>query len=112
MTVCPLRISEIFESQIIHAVFPSSAAFLGDGVPVYEICDEAGENNDMLVNTNAKGRALAKVLGPHPVALMRGHGDAVVGPSLQVAMFRAVYTEVNANLQMQATLLAGPITPA
>lgn len=79
-------------------------------MPVYEIRDEAGENNDMLVNTNAKGRALAKVLGPHPVALMRGHGDAVVGPSLQVAIFRAVYTEANANLQMQATLLAGPIT--
>ena len=48
----------------------------------------------MLVNTNAKGRALAKVLGAHPVVLMRGHGDAVVGPSLQVAVFRAIYTEV------------------
>jgi hypothetical protein len=42
--------------------------------------------------------------------LMRGHGDAVVGPSLQVAVFRAIYTEVNANLQIQATMLGGPIT--
>ena len=40
--------------------------------------------------------------------LMRGHGDAVVGPSLQVAVFRAIYTEVNASLQIQAT--GGPIT--
>jgi ribulose-5-phosphate 4-epimerase/fuculose-1-phosphate aldolase len=93
----------------LRAIF-HNAAFLGDGVPVYEIRDEAGDNNDMLVNTNAKGRALAKALGPHPVVLMRGHGDAVVGPSLQVAIFRAVYTEVNANLQMQATILGGPIT--
>jgi Tripartite tricarboxylate transporter family receptor len=44
------------------------------------------------------------------VVLMRGHGDAVVGPSLQVAVFRAIYTEVNANLQIQATMLGGPIT--
>jgi HCOMODA/2-hydroxy-3-carboxy-muconic semialdehyde decarboxylase len=41
---------------------------------------------------------------------MRGHGDAVVGPSLQVAVFRAVYTDVNANLQIQAAMLGGPIT--
>jgi hypothetical protein len=41
---------------------------------------------------------------------MRGHGDAVVGASRQVAIFRAIYTEVNANLQLQATMLGGPIT--
>jgi HCOMODA/2-hydroxy-3-carboxy-muconic semialdehyde decarboxylase len=93
----------------LRAIF-HNASFLGEGVPVYEIRDESGENNDMLVNTNAKGRALAKVLGAHPVVLMRGHGDAVVGPSLQVAVFRAIYTEVNANLQIQATMLGGPIT--
>jgi HCOMODA/2-hydroxy-3-carboxy-muconic semialdehyde decarboxylase len=93
----------------LRAIF-HNAAFLGDGVPVYEIRDESGENNDMLVNTNAKGGALAKVLGAHPVVLMRGHGDAVVGPSLQVAVFRAVYTDVNANLQIQAAMLGGPIT--
>ncbi|MFZ2140801.1 MAG: hypothetical protein WAV78_28400 [Xanthobacteraceae bacterium] len=32
----------------------------------------------------------------------------MVGPSLQVAVFRAIYTEVNASLQIQAT--GGPIT--
>ena len=53
---------------------------------------------------------LAKKLGNATVVLMRGHGDAVVGPSLQVAIFRAIYTEVNASLQLQATMLGGPIT--
>ena len=71
------------------------------------IRDESGENNDMLVNTNAKGRALAKVLDAHPVVLMRGHGDAVVGPSLQVAVFRAIYTEVNANSQFRPRCWGG-----
>ena len=103
--VIPFGVSKVPLRAIFH-----NGAFLGDGVPVYEIRDESGEDNDMLVNTSAKGKALAKVLGARPVVLIRGHGDAVVGPSLQVAVFRAIYTEVNANLQLQATALGGPIT--
>ena len=36
---------------------------------------------------------------------MRGHGSVVVGPSLQHAVMRAIYTEVNAKLQLHAKLL-------
>ena len=41
--------------------------------------------------------------------LMRGHGMTVVGDSVQEAVFRAIYTEMNARLQLQATALEGPI---
>ena len=57
----------------------------------------------------ALGRALAQTLGPHPVALMRGHGAVVVGPDLPHAVFRSVYTEVNARLQAQAMTLGRPV---
>ena len=40
---------------------------------------------------------------------MRGHGVTVVGGSLQQAVFRAIYTKVNAELQLLASSL-GPIT--
>jgi ribulose-5-phosphate 4-epimerase/fuculose-1-phosphate aldolase len=40
---------------------------------------------------------------------MRAHGSVAVGPSLQHAVFRAVYTEVNAKLQLQATMMGMPI---
>jgi HCOMODA/2-hydroxy-3-carboxy-muconic semialdehyde decarboxylase len=63
-----------------------------------------------LVHNIAFGKALADTLGDKPVALMRGHGNVVVGPNVQVAVYRAVYTEVNARLQMQAIGLGGPIT--
>jgi HCOMODA/2-hydroxy-3-carboxy-muconic semialdehyde decarboxylase len=43
------------------------------------------------------------------VALIRGHGDVVVGPTLKRATIRAVYTEVNARLQATALGLGGPI---
>jgi ribulose-5-phosphate 4-epimerase/fuculose-1-phosphate aldolase len=64
----------------------------------------------MLVRNAALGRALAQTLGARPVALMRGHGAVVVGPSIQMTVFRSVYTEMNARLQAQAMALGGPVT--
>jgi HCOMODA/2-hydroxy-3-carboxy-muconic semialdehyde decarboxylase len=86
-----------------------NAAFLARGVPVFDIRRQFGMTS-MLVSNGAIGRALAAELGDKPVVLMRGHGSVAVGPSLPVAVFRAVYTEVNAKLQTQAAILGGPIT--
>jgi HCOMODA/2-hydroxy-3-carboxy-muconic semialdehyde decarboxylase len=36
---------------------------------------------------------------------MRGHGSTTVGPSIKHAVYRAVYAEVNANLQRDALRL-------
>ena len=85
-----------------------NAAFIAEGVPVFDIREKFGAT-DMLVSDHAKGRELARVLGAKPVALMRAHGSVAVGPSLKHAVFRAVYTEANAKLQIQATILGGPI---
>ncbi|GJD53741.1 3-hydroxy-2-methylpyridine-4,5-dicarboxylate 4-decarboxylase [Methylobacterium crusticola] len=85
------------------------AAFLAGGVPVFDIRQAAGAT-DMLVRDPALGRALAATLGAGPVALMRGHGDVVVGSTIPMAVFRAVYTEVNARVQGQAMALGGPVT--
>jgi len=85
------------------------SAFLGSGVPVFDIRTAAGAT-DMLVKTPELGAALAKTLGSHLVVLMRGHGAAVVGPSIPHAVFRSVYTEVNARLQAQAMALGRKVT--
>jgi ribulose-5-phosphate 4-epimerase/fuculose-1-phosphate aldolase len=79
--------------------------FLGVGVPVFEIRDTGGPATDMLIRNPALGAALAKTIGSAPVALMRGHGDVVVGRSVSEAVFRAVYTEVNARLESEALRL-------
>jgi HCOMODA/2-hydroxy-3-carboxy-muconic semialdehyde decarboxylase len=84
------------------------AAFLYHEPPVFEIRDVAGWTN-MLITSNELGQALAKTLGDKPVALMRGHGNVVVGPTIPIAVFRAIYTEVNARLQTTAHMLGGPI---
>jgi ribulose-5-phosphate 4-epimerase/fuculose-1-phosphate aldolase len=78
-----------------------NAAFIAEGVPVFDIREKFGAT-DMLVGNHEKGRELARVLGQKPVCLMRAHGSVAVGPSLKHAVFRAVYTEVNAKLQSEA----------
>jgi len=85
------------------------SGFLGATTPVYEIRHFAGEDSDLLVRNQALGKALAEVLGTHPVALMRGHGSVAVGSSIKQVVYRAIYTENNARLQAMSMPL-GDIT--
>ena len=103
-TIIPFSVTE----KPLRAIF-HNGHFLGQGVPVWEIRQHAGDQNNMLVLTNELGKSLAQALGKGSVVLMRGHGNAVAGPDLKTAVFRAIYTEVNARLQMQAVMLGGPI---
>ena len=85
-----------------------NAAFLAAGVPVFDIREQFGAT-DIVVSTAAKGAALAKVLADKPVALLRAHGMVAVGPTLPVAVFRAIFTVASANIQHQALALGGPL---
>jgi ribulose-5-phosphate 4-epimerase/fuculose-1-phosphate aldolase len=83
-------------------------SFLWSGTPVFDIRKER-EENDLLIRDRPLGKALAHSLGACTCVLMRGHGMTVVGDSVQEAVFRAIYTEMNARLQLQAESLEGPI---
>ena len=77
------------------------SGFLGSGSAHFEIREAAG-NSDMLIRSPYLGEALAKSLGKHNCVLMRGHGSTVVGTSLEQVVYRAIYAEVNAKLQLAA----------
>lgn len=100
--VIPFGVTRARLQPIFHL-----SSFLVFGTPVFEIRDAGGPETDMLIRTPALGAALARTLGGAPVALMRGHGDVVVGRSLREVVFRAVYTEVNARLETEALRLGG-----
>jgi len=85
------------------------ASFIGNGVPIFDIRKTFGMT-DMLVSDSAKGRALAQALGDKTCVLMRGHGVVVTGPSIQHAVGRSVYLDVNAKVQAQAMALGGTVT--
>lgn len=104
-TVVPFSVSKVRLRPVIHA-----ASFLWVGVPVWdsrEARDPASAA--MLVRNQALGKSLAMKLGDKRVVLMRGHGNVVVGPDVQTAVRYAIYTEVNARLQVIAIGLGGPI---
>ncbi len=98
----------VVSGERLRAIFHMSG-FLGAGAPVFEIRHTAGDASDMLIRDRRLGAALATVLGADAVVLMRGHGSTVVGNGLRQAVFRAVYTEVNARLQSEALHL-GEVT--
>jgi ribulose-5-phosphate 4-epimerase/fuculose-1-phosphate aldolase len=104
-SLIPFAASGIALKPIYHM-----SSFLGPGVPVFEIRKAANGSTDMLVRNPELGRALAKSLGAHPAVLMRGHGAVIVGKDVQQAVFRSVYTQMNAQLQTQAMALGGKIT--
>jgi ribulose-5-phosphate 4-epimerase/fuculose-1-phosphate aldolase len=88
---------------------PIRAAFFYPEVPVFDTRASAGWTN-LLISNSALGKALAQTLGQNSVALMRGHGNVVVASSVRVVVYRAIYTEANAKLLLQAKMLGGPIT--
>jgi len=102
--VIPFSVSSVPLRPVFHL-----GAFLSPGVPVFEIRNPAGQSN-MLVSNAVLGQSLASVLGDRNVALMRGHGSVVVAATIPMAVFRAHYSNVNAQLQMQAMQLGGQVT--
>ncbi len=85
------------------------SAFLGAGVPIFEIRD-VPDAAQMLVTDARTAQALAKTLGGAAVVLMRGHGAVVVGGSLSAAVSRSVYLDSNARMQAAAIALGGTVT--
>jgi HCOMODA/2-hydroxy-3-carboxy-muconic semialdehyde decarboxylase len=83
-------------------------SFLPARTPIFEIREPAGPASDMLIRSPELGVALSRSLGSGAAVLMRGHGATVVGSTLRQAVFQAVYTEVNAQIQVEALRL-GPV---
>ena len=102
-SVIPFGVSRTRLRPVYHM-----GSFLWSGAPVFEIRKER-EANDLLIRDRPLGKALAGSLGACTCVLMRGHGMTVVGDSVPEAVFRAIYTEMNARLQLQAMRLEGPI---
>ena len=83
-----------------------NAAFLAAGVPVFDIRRKFGIT-DIVINSAERGLALADALEDKSVLLLRAHGFVAVGPSIQTAVFRAIFTEISARVQLQAATLGG-----
>ena len=97
--VLPFTISATPLRPVVHM-----ASFIGARIPVWDIRDNFGDTNLLVVNT-AQGRDLARGLGGARVALMRGHGFVAAGRSLPEAVRIGVYMPVNARVLLDALRL-------
>ncbi|MDX3906427.1 MAG: class II aldolase/adducin family protein [Pigmentiphaga sp.] len=102
-SVVPFAVTGAPLRPIVH-----SCATIGFNIPTWDAQDKFGDTT-LLVSDMEMGRDLATVLAENRSTLMRGHGCTVVGGSIKEAVYTAIYLEVNANLQLQASRL-GPIT--
>lgn len=102
-SVIPFTVTKAKLRPIVH-----STATIGHDVPVWDAQTAFGDTN-LLIASVAMGRDFATVLDEGRSALMRGHGSTVVGVSIREAVYTAVYLEVNAGMQIQASSL-GEIT--
>src|SRR5919106_1590454 len=103
-SVIPFSVTGTRLQPIFHL-----GGFLGAGAPNFEIREAGGPETGMLIRTPALRVGLPVTLGAAPYALMRGHGSVAVGRSLKQVVYRAIYAEVNARLQGEASKL-GEIT--
>ena len=91
----------VVQSHKLRAIFHMSG-FVGTETPIFEIRECVGDGSDLLVRNRELGASLAKALGSKSVVLMRGHGVTVTASTLQEAVYRGVYVDVNARLQLEA----------
>ncbi|WP_168879876.1 class II aldolase/adducin family protein [Rhizobium sp. P28RR-XV] len=100
-SIVPLSVSKTMR---LRALF-HMAGFIGQEAPVFEIREVGGDCTDLLISNNALGQALAEKFDTSDIVLMRGHGSTVVAPTLKQAVYRAIYSEINARYQLEATRL-------
>jgi len=102
--VLPFTVTGVPLKAMIHVAY-----FLGtEPSPVFDLADVDGPRNGMLVINATSGAALAKVMGNRSVALMRGHGFAAGGENVRDAVFKAIYTQINAETEADALSLGTP----
>jgi HCOMODA/2-hydroxy-3-carboxy-muconic semialdehyde decarboxylase len=97
------------DSSMVLRPMYHMASFLVPGVPLFEVRKVPGQAG-MLVSNTILGTALAQTLGDKTVALMRGHGAVIVGPTIPEAVSRSIFLDVNARVQAQAIALGGTVT--
>lgn len=97
----PFGITGVPLRPVIHV-----ASSIGPEVPVWDIADKFGDHTNLLVTNVDQGRDLAQRIGQGRLALMRGHGFAAAGGTVQDVVRLSVYLPVNARIVSAALRLS------
>ncbi|MGA7790247.1 MAG: class II aldolase/adducin family protein [Xanthobacteraceae bacterium] len=98
-SVLPFCVTGIALEPVFHM-----GPVMGQVVPMWDSRDDFGDT-DLMVVKPEEGRSLAKTLGPHWMVLMRRHGATVAGRTLRELVFRTVYSNANAEIQLRSMMI-------
>ena len=76
-------------------------ANLGEFIPIYDVVG--------LVENSKTAEQVARALQGQNGVLLRGHGAVVVGNSVEQAVLRAIYLELEARSQLMSRAAGGPL---
>src|SRR5262245_57258439 len=96
------------ESSVTLRPVVNGGVFIGDGLPIHDI--RKFDPRESIIRTPELGRTVATVVGNKPAVLLKGHGIALTGSSLQDLVSKAYNLRMNAIIQQQAVALGGKIT--
>jgi L-fuculose-phosphate aldolase len=116
--------SEIFKARpdvmsVIHAHPTYAVAWSATGKPLQPISQPGVSFADGLpyftetidlIRSQDMGAGVARALGPHKAVLMRNHGVAVVGASVEEATILTILLDNAAQIQLLAAAAGGPGT--
>jgi L-fuculose-phosphate aldolase len=103
-------------ASVIHTHPPYSVALSASGRPLRCLSqpgalfhEALGVYTDTiaLIRSEALGRGVAAALGPHRAVLLKNHGVAVVGASIEEAVIGVIMLETAARVQMIAEAAGG-----
>ena len=69
------------ENSVALRPVVNGAVFIGDGLPMHDI--RKFDPRENIIRTSELGQTVATVLGKKPAVLLKGHGIALTGSSLQ-----------------------------
>jgi len=94
---------------VIHSHPPYAVALSGSGRPLRALSQPAAlfhnalglyDDTINLIRTPAMGAGVARALGPHRAVLMKNHGVAVAGETIEAAVVSAIMLENAAMIQL------------
>jgi HCOMODA/2-hydroxy-3-carboxy-muconic semialdehyde decarboxylase len=95
------------ESSVALRPVVNGGTFIGDGLAFHDI--RKFDPRESIIRTSELGQTVGAALGKKPGVLLKGHGIALTGASLQDLVSRAYNLRLNARIQQQAIALGGNI---
>lgn len=91
-----------FDVELIYGAYGRGAGLAVEGLPVYD--------SSLTIRDDDRGQHFAEFVGDRKAVLMRGHGVAVVGDSIEEAAVRTLQLKEVADMNYSARLIGSPRT--